>query len=602
MNINCPLWNSLGGRVVKELLSGNEAIARGAWEAGVKFAAGYPGTPSTEILENLVKYYDVKCQWSPNEKTALETGIGASFAGVRSLVTMKHVGMNVAADPLFTVSYTGVKGGLVIVCADDPELHSSQNEQDNRNYGRAAKVPILEPADSEEARKMLIAAFDISEKFDTPVILRTTTRIAHTRTPVETADRIKPSLREGFDRNPQKYVMIPAFARKRHQFVEERLFRLAEFGSEIEFNFLYNCGSDKNVKTGIITSGVTYNYVREIINDIDILKLGMTYPLPEKLVKDFCAGKNKIYVIEELDGFIEEEILKLRMNVEVIGKSMFPKLGEFTPERIQKYFYGKELSAVSEKLSLPGRPPVLCAGCPHRAVFSVLRDKKLIVTGDIGCYTLGVLPPLKSMDTCVCMGAGIGTAIGMVKAIPDYSDKLVAVIGDSTFVHSGITGIIDALYNKAAITVLILDNSITAMTGHQNHPGTGLTLSGEETIALDYYNLARGIGYPEDSLDTVNPLNISKFTEILEKHLKLEKPSVIIAKSPCALLLKKAKPVYFKINEDKCVNCRKCLNTGCPAIQLKNDKPDIIANLCMACSVCKQYCEFDAIIPESRKK
>ncbi|MBP7653650.1 indolepyruvate ferredoxin oxidoreductase subunit alpha [Candidatus Dependentiae bacterium] len=583
---------------MKKLLSGNEAIALGAYESDVKFASGYPGTPSTEILENLVKYDGVYCQWSPNEKVAFETGIGASISGHRTIVTMKHVGVNVAADPLMTFSYTGVKAGFILVAADDPELHSSQNEQDSRNYAKFAKVPMLEPSDSSEAKEMVLSGYEISEQFDTPLILRTTTRLSHTRTIVETGEKKVIDIKPGFEKKPQKYVMIPAFGRMRHKFVEERLIKLQEYNNQSELNRIIKAENknEKFSKTGIITSGVVFNYVSEVIKDVDILKLGMVYPVPDRIIKQFCAGKDRIVVIEELDGFLEEEILKLKLDVEIIGKSWFPKTGELDQDKIRSIFYNKpECNAEIKNIDVPPRPPVLCAGCSHRAAYSVLREKSLIVTGDIGCYTLGTLEPLNSLDTCICMGAGIGTAIGMVKTNPDYFNKIVAVIGDSTFIHSGITGIIDALYNKAPITTIILDNRITAMTGHQEHPGTGKTLSGEDTIAIEYKKLVIGIGYQEECVDVVNPLNIKLFSELVDKHLNLNKPSVLIAQSPCALLNKKGKPVYFSIDPVKCSKCGKCISTGCPAIMKKNGIISILKESCRACGLCVQYCELNAI-------
>ncbi|HPG30995.1 MAG TPA: thiamine pyrophosphate-dependent enzyme [bacterium] len=427
---------------MKKLLSGNEAIALGAFESGVKFASGYPGTPSTEILENLVKYDGIYCQWSPNEKTAFEAGIGASISGHRALVTMKHVGVNVAADPLMTFSYTGVKGGFILICADDPDLHSSQNEQDSRNYAKFAKVPMLEPSNSAEAKLMIIAGFEISEQFDTPVLIRTTTRLSHTRTVVEEGPKQEIKIKPGFEKNPKKYVMVPAFGKLRHKFVEERLINLSLYNSSSNLNRILKAEKDaaKNSKIGIITSGVAFNYVKEVIKNIDILKLGMIYPLPENTIKKFCESKDTIIVIEELDGFIEEELLKLRLKLDIKGKSVFPKTGELTQDKIYSLFYNKPIERTeSLPIEIPPRPPVLCAGCSHRAAYSVLKKKNLIITGDIGCYTLGALEPLNSLDTCICMGAGIGTAIGMVKTNPEYANKIAAVIGDSTFIHSGIT-------------------------------------------------------------------------------------------------------------------------------------------------------------------
>ncbi len=578
---------------MKVLLTGNEAIARGAYEAGVGVAAGYPGTPSTEILESIVQYPKIYSQWSPNEKVAFEVGVGASIAGSRTLVTMKHVGVNVAADPLLTFSYTGVNGGFVLVSADDPGMHSSQNEQDNRRYGRLAKIPVLEPADSREAKEFVKKAFEISEAFDTPVMLRITTRIAHSQGMVELAEPV-PVVKKEYTKNAQKYVMIPAYGRIRHTVVEERTEKLVQYAGETELNVT----EIKDRKFGIITSGICYQYVKEAFPQASILKLGMTYPLSQKLVKDFASQVDRVFVVEELEPFLEEAVVTMGLKVD--GKRLFSLIGELSAKMVREKI-NRELGLASfpdeertrEGLpSIPARPPVLCPGCPHRAVFYVLKKLKMVVTGDIGCYTLGALPPLEAMDTTICMGASIGTALGMEKSNPELAKRIVAVIGDSTFFHSGITGLVDMLYNKGKGTVLILDNSTTAMTGHQQHPATGKTLKNEPTAAVNIAGLVKGLGVKR--VVEVDPFDLAHLEAIIKEETAAEEVSVIIAKRPCALL-EKAASGYMVIDEAKCINCKQCMALGCPAIALRDGRVTINPEICNGCNLCTQVCKVGAI-------
>jgi indolepyruvate ferredoxin oxidoreductase, alpha subunit len=576
---------------MKELLSGNEAIARGAYEAGAGFAAAYPGTPSTEILESFARYPGVTAQWSPNEKVAMEVGIGGSLAGVRTLVAMKHVGVNVAADPLFTFSYTGVNAGFVLVSADDPGMHSSQNEQDNRHYARAAKLPMLEPSDSTEARDMTVLAFDLSEEFDTPVMLRSTTRISHSKGLLHLQERRDAGIKE-YKKDPKKYVMIPAFGRLRHLEVLKRLEKLQAYAETTPLNRIEK-GSDGG-KIGIITSGVVYQYVREALPQASILKLGMPFPFPSQLVQKFAASVEKLYVIEELEPFLEGYVRSLGIPVE--GKNIFPLFGEIDANMIAEKILGAPLYQKLEPsdydpAQIPMRPPVLCPGCTHRGVFYILKKLKLIVTGDIGCYTLASLPPLQAMDTCICMGASISSAVGMVRANPALKNKVVAVIGDSTFFHSGLTGIVDSVYNKAPITTLVLDNRITAMTGHQHHPGTGRTLQGEETTALEISEVVKGLGVKRVSL--VDPFDTQTLEKVLKEELAAEEPSVVVLQRPCALL-KKPDPPYA-CDEELCIDCGICLRLGCPAISKGEGHVQVDAALCTGCSLCGQICPKGAL-------
>ena len=585
------------------LLSGNEAIARGAFESGVKVAAAYPGTPSTEVLESLGTYPGAHVEWSPNEKVALETAMGAAFAGARALAVMKHVGVNVAADPLFTLSYTGLRGGLVLVTADDPEMHSSQNEQDNRHYARFAKVPMLEPSDSQEAKDFTRIAFDLSEKFDTPVMLRTTTRVSHSKSIVRLDEPFMPPVKPGLVRDPIKLVMLPANARKRHPVVEKRMEDVGSFaetfpGNRIEWG-------DK--KVGIITSGISYEYAKEVMPEASFLKLGMVHPLPKGMIKSFASQVERLYVVEELDPFIEEQVRALGMAVE--GKSSFPLLGELNPLLVEKGLKNLPPKAKEEPFQkLPARPPIMCPGCPHRGVFSVLNKLKLFVTGDIGCYTLGFLPPLSAIDTCVCMGASIGHAMGLDKALGDEAlGKVVAVIGDSTFLHSGITGLLNVAYNRGAVTVIILDNHTTAMTGRQDHPGTGCTLRGEETLSVDLVKLAKALGVKH--VKTVNPYDLAAVERVIKKEVQRPEPSVVISRAPC-ILSRRERVVsgkHLSVDSHLCAGCRSCLRLGCPAVawvkeegtnvrgKKRKGRAEIDEFLCNGCTLCAQVCKFGAI-------
>lgn len=569
---------------MKKLLLGDFAVARGAWEAGVSVAAAYPGTPSTEITEELARYDDVYSEWSPNEKVALEVGIGASIRGVRAIVSMKHVGLNVACDPLFTASYTGVNGGLVIAVADDPSVFSSQNEQDTRLTAVSAQVPMLEPSDSMEAKEFAKLAFELSERYDTPIILRLTTRVAHSQSLVELGERVVPAAKP-YERNIAKYVMMPANARVKHTVVEERMQKMSQDANALPINRIEEGSKD----LGIICSGGVYEYVKEALPEASVLKLGMVYPLPYDLIKKFAGSVKRCIVAEELAPHIET--LVKAQGIAVEGKNIFPRCGEFSANLIGRCVLGQQSAA--EPANVPARPPVLCAGCPHRGVFYVLSKLKLNVLGDIGCYTLGAVPPLGSMDAVVCMGASIGMTIGFDKADPEAHKHSVAVIGDSTFIHSGITGLIDAVYNKAKITVIILDNRTTGMTGHQNHPATGKTIKNEPTYELDLAEVCRAVGVP--NVRTVDPADLAATEAAVREEVAKDEVSVIIAKRPCALLTKR---LYngFKVNEN-CKKCKACLKLGCPAIVNGENGITIDVSLCTECGLCKSVCKFGAIEP-----
>ena len=569
---------------MKKLLLGDFAVARGAWEAGVSVAAAYPGTPSTEITEELARYDDVYSEWSPNEKVALEVGIGASIRGVRAIVSMKHVGLNVACDPLFTASYTGVNGGLVIAVADDPSVFSSQNEQDTRLTAVSAQVPVLEPSDSMEAKEFAKLAFELSERYDTPIILRLTTRVAHSQSLVELGERVVPAAKP-YERNIAKYVMMPANARVKHTVVEERMQKMSQDANALPINRIEEGSKD----LGIICSGGVYEYVKEALPEASVLKLGMVYPLPYDLIKKFAGSVKRCIVAEELAPHIET--LVKAQGIAVEGKNVFPRCGEFSANLIRRCVLGEQSAAVPA--NVPARPPVLCAGCPHRGVFYVLSKLKLNVLGDIGCYTLGAVPPLGSMDAVVCMGASIGMTIGFDKADPEAHKHSVAVIGDSTFIHSGITGLIDAVYNKARITVIILDNRTTGMTGHQNHPATGKTIKNEPTYELDLAEVCRAVGVP--NVRTVDPADLAATEAAVREEVAKDEVSVIIAKRPCALLTKR---LYngFKVNEN-CKKCKACLKLGCPAIVNGENGITIDVSLCTECGLCKSVCKFGAIEP-----
>ncbi len=582
---------------MKKLLSGNEAVARGLWEAGTTFASAYPGTPSTEILENVAKYKDIIAQWSPNEKVAYEVACGVSMGGGRTLAAMKHVGINVAADPLFSSAYSGAKGGLIIVSADDPAMHSSQNEQDNRNIARAAKIAMLEPSDSQECKDFIKYAFEISEEFDTPVMFRMTTRICHSMTTVEIDENFKyEKVDKGpYEHNYQKNVLLPANARKRHVFVEERLKKLEEYGNTAKVLNYIEWG---NKKTGIITSGISYQYVKEALPDVSVLKLGLTNPLPMGLIREFANQVENLFVVEELDPFIEEQVKAA--GIKIRGKEILSNIGEFNTEVVAKAFgTGTNSDGVEPaNVPLPVRPPVMCAGCSHRGVFYTLSRIKAIVTGDIGCYTLGALPPLLAMDSCLCMGASVGMAEGMGIALKDdkRKNKIVGVIGDSTFFHSGITGLIDMVYNKSNATIMILDNRITAMTGHQENPGTGATLSGEETHQIDLVALCKAIGVKR--VRELNPYNLKEIRDILKEEMNADEPSVIITKADCMLVRRKAYNPPAKEDHDKCVACGLCIKLGCPAIENVEGKPVIDPLFCTGCTLCVQTCGVGALTIE----
>ncbi len=575
------------------IMTGNEAIALGAYEGGVTVGAAYPGTPSTEILENLARYEGVDCNWSPNEKTALEAGIGASMEGARVLVAMKHVGVNVAADPLMTLSYTGVGGGLVLVSADDPGMHSSQNEQDNRHYARFAKIPMLEPADSEEARDYVKAALDISEQFDTPVMLRVTTRISHSRGTVVAGERQVKEI-AGFKKNPAKFVMLPGYARLRHPIVEQRLLDLKEEAEKSPLNRIEKGTSG----IGVLCSGVVYQYAKEALPDATFLKLGFSHPLPEKMVRKFASMVKEIIVVEELDPFFEDQLRAMHLDVPVRGKDIFGLLGELGAEIIREKVLGQIIEPIEVRDTIPGRPPVMCPGCSHRGLFYTLKKMKLNVMGDIGCYTLGALPPLEAIDACVCMGASIGMALGMARANPASAEKTVAVIGDSTFLHSGITTLLDAVYNKAPITVLILDNGITAMTGHQEHPGTGTSLQGEDTPAVNLEELCRTLGVKR--VEVVDAFDLKQVRETIKNELAAKETSVVIVRRPCIFLLTSFDEPHF-VDPELCTGCKTCIMLGCPALSLKDEKAMINSTICNACGLCEQLCRFDAIKPAGAK-
>jgi indolepyruvate ferredoxin oxidoreductase alpha subunit len=573
---------------MKRLMIGNEAIARGAYEAGASVATAYPGTPSTEIVSNMARYQDVYAEWAPNEKVALEVGIGASIGGARTLVAMKHVGINVAADPLYTVAYTGVNGGLVIVSADDPGMHSSQNEQDNRGYGQFAKLPVIEPSDSQEAKDFTSLAFDISEEFDTPVMLRVTTRLSHSQTLVEEGEPGERVLKE-YKKDAPKYVMLPGYARGRHVEVEKRMVKLAEYAENTPLNRIE--WGDRRL--GIITSGVAYQYVREALPDVSVLKLGLVNPLPKDLITSFADQVERLVVVEELEPVIEQQIKAWGIDVE--GKELFTLLGEYSPEMIAQRLAGAE-PATSSQLDIPPRPPLLCPGCPHRGVFYTLRRMRVTVMGDIGCYTLGALSPLEAMDACVCMGASIGMAMGMEKARgEEFAAKMVAVIGDSTFVHSGITPLIDTVYNQGTSTVLILDNDTTAMTGHQDHPATGVTIKKSPTKKLDIEALVRAVGI--DNVRVVDPLKLDELEAAIREELERREPSVIIAKRACALIDPTPITSTLFVDEELCNGCKVCIRIGCTGIFFNDDekKAAINPNTCVSCGMCVQVCKFDAI-------
>ena len=565
---------------------GNAAIARGAYEAGVKVSAAYPGTPSTEISENLVNYPEVYCEWSPNEKVACEVAIGASMSGARSMCSMKHVGLNVVSDPLYTVSYIGVNGGMVVVVADDPGLYSSQNEQDTRMIGRASMVPVIEPSDSQEAKDFIKIAFDLSEQYDTPIIMRTTTRLGHSQGLVTLEDR-KEIPDKPYERNAMKNVMMPGMAKKRHIYVEERLKKMADDASSFSINRI----EKGDAKIGFITSGIAYQYVKEVCPDASVLKLGLVNPLPKNLIKEFAAGVEKLYIFEELEPVIEEQVRA--MGIECIGKEVFTVQGEYSANMLRKVLNGSV--SFDDPADVPARPPILCPGCPHRSVYTALKNLKIHAAGDIGCYTLGAIAPLNVVDTAVCMGSSISTLHGMEKARGrEFIKDWVAVIGDSTFLHTGVNSLMNMVYNKATGTVLILDNSTTGMTGHQDHAATGKTLMGEPTYAIDIYNLCKSMGI--DNVVEVDSYDQEALTKVIKEEVNRDAVSVVICKAPCALLKGLKFPYVCKPVSEKCKKCGACLRPGCPALTKNADGTvSIDVTMCNGCGLCMQMCKFDAI-------
>ena len=576
---------------MKKLLLGNEAVARGLYEAGCRVASSYPGTPSTEITEFIAEYDEIKSEWAPNEKVACEVAFGAAVAGARSFCAMKHVGLNVAADPLFTSSYTGVNAGLVIIVADDPGMHSSQNEQDSRHYAKASKIMMLEPSDSEECLKYSKLAFELSEKFDTPILLRLTTRVSHSRSLAEVGERVDNGLK-AYEKNPQKYVMVPANAKVKHVEVEKRISEQTEFCEKEAVSIGLNTVEYNSKKIGVITSGITYTYAKEALGEnASYLKLGCVYPLPEKLIKDFSKECETVYVLEELDDYLETHCKKIGVNV--IGKSEFTLLGEYSQGLIRKVILKEEVQNILPTVNIPARPPVLCAGCPHRGLFYALKRLNVTVSGDIGCYTLGVAKPLGMMDTVLCMGGSVSGLHGRNLADPENANKSVAVIGDSTFIHSGITGLIDIAYNNTNSVTIILDNSITGMTGHQQNPTTGKNIKGDPATAVSLEKLCEAVGIK--NVFVVDPYNLKETEDGIKKALESDEAAVVISRRPCALLKTVKHKPAFKVNKDKCKSCKACMKIGCPAISMRDGKAEIDFTQCLGCGVCEQLCKFDAI-------
>ncbi|TET93932.1 indolepyruvate ferredoxin oxidoreductase subunit alpha [Candidatus Aerophobetes bacterium] len=582
------------------ILSGNEAIARGAYEAGVRLAAGYPGTPSTEILESLAQYEsEVYCEWAPNEKVALEVVVGASLVGARSMATMKHVGLNVAADPLMTLSYMGTEAGLVVVVADDPGMHSSQNEQDSRNYARFAKIPLFEPSDSQEAKDFMIAAFELSEKFNTPVILRSTTRISHGKSVVRLGERKASQGKIEFLKNPQKYVAVPSYARKMRERMEKRLAQLRLYVNKCSQNRIIARGKE----VGVVASGVTFQYAMEEFKEASILKLGLSYPFPDDLIREFAHNYQELIVIEELDNFLEEHIRSL--GIKTKGRDFFPGIGELNPDKVAQGHDRIENGSVllvekkvdKKAILLPARPPVFCAGCPSRGLFYALSQIDCVVSGDIGCYSLGVFPPYERLDTILCMGAGITVAQGMDKA--GFRDKpLIGIVGDSTFFHAGMTGLLEISYNKGISTIVIVDNRATAMTGLQDHPGTGRTLMKKRTYTAYPEDFARACGIK--NIRVIDPLDFDQTLRVLKEEVRKKAASVIISRRAC-ILIEKPKKGPWTIDPDRCTQCGRCLKVGCPAIyqERANEKIILIDEvLCTGCGFCAQVCPKEAIVPK----
>ena len=572
----------------KQLMLGNKAVARGLYEAGVCFVSSYPGTPSTEITEEAAKYDEIYCEWAPNEKTAMESAFGASLAGRRSFCAQKHVGLNVAADPLFTMSYTGVNAGLVIVVADDAGMHSSQNEQDSRHYARAAKIPMLEPSDSQEALRFTKLAYELSEQYDTPVLIKMCTRVAHSQSLTTISERKVPD--KAYEKNIAKYVMMPGNAKKRHPVVEERTNRLREYAEKSDINVI----EMGDTSIGIITSSTCYDYVKEVFGEkASVLKLGMIYPLPDEKIRAFASKVDKLYVVEELDPFIEEHVKAL--GLEVSGKALLPLTDEFSQNLIASAFGIKAEEGPLIPDEIPPRPPVMCAGCPHRGLFFVLKKCGCTVLGDIGCYTLGAVAPLNTIEMTLCMGASIGALHGFNKVREikgETSGHPVAVIGDSTFMHSGMTGLANVAYNQSNSTVIILDNSITGMTGHQQNPTTGYNIKGDPAGKIDLEALCRAMGF--ERVRVIDPYDLSQCEAVIKEEINIDAPSVIISRRPCALLKYVKHNPPIRVNKDKCIGCKACMQIGCPAISIVDGKSVIDETLCVGCGVCSQLCRFDA--------
>ncbi len=573
---------------MKELMLGNKAFARGLYEAGCNIVSSYPGTPSTEVTEEVAKYDEIYAEWAPNEKVAMEVALGASIAGARSFCGMKHVGLNVAADPLYTASYTGVNGGMVIAVADDPGMHSSQNEQDSRHHAIASKILMLEPSDSTECKEFTKSAFELSERFDTPVIIRLSTRVAHSQSAVELCERQAKDMKP-YEKNPAKFVMMPGYAIRRHPVIEQRMKEIAEYSESCPFNTI----EDNGAKIGVITSGICYEYTKEAMGDsVNILKLGIVNPMPTELIKSFAEKCEKVYVIEELDDVIETHCKKI--GADVIGKELFGWCGEISQNMVAE----KLLSVVPQfdtfDEAVPVRPPVMCAGCPHRGLFYCLKKLGLTVSGDIGCYTLGATAPLQAMDSTICMGASVSALHGFNKALGEEAEKKsVAVIGDSTFMHSGMTGLVNIAYNSTNSTVIILDNSITGMTGHQQNPTTGKNLKGDPAYAVDLEALCHSLGI--ESVRVVDPYHMAETEKVIKEELEKAEPGVIISRRPCALLKYVKHNPPLKVDESKCVGCKQCLKIGCPAISIHNDKCVIDHTQCVGCGICKEMCKLGAI-------
>ena len=573
---------------MKKLMLGNEAVARGLYEAGCSFVSSYPGTPSTEITEAVAKYPEVYAEWAPNEKVAMEAAFGASLAGKRSFCGMKHVGLNVAADPLFTISYTGVNAGLVIGVADDAGMHSSQNEQDSRHYARAAKIPMLEPSDSKEALAFAKLAYEISENFDTPVLLKMCTRVSHSQSVVEPGERIE--VTKPYEKNGAKYIMMPGNAKKRHPVVEARTLALIDYAENADIN---RVDPGESMEMGIITSSTSYQYVKEVLGyKYPVMKLGMIWPLPVEKIKKFAAAVKKLVIVEELDGFIQCHCKDL--GIDCIGKELFSNIDELMPLTVaSKLAQGWEIGPKVDA-QIPARPPVMCAGCPHRGLFYTLKKNKVTVLGDIGCYTLGAVAPLGAVDSVICMGASVSGLHGFTKAQQGAADnKTVAVIGDSTFMHSGITGLVNIAYNESNSTVIIVDNSITGMTGHQQNPTTGFNLKGDPCAKIDLETLCRAVGIKR--VRVVDPYDLKQCDTVLKEELAANEPSVIISRRPCALLKYVKHKAPLVVDQDKCVGCKMCMNIGCPAISIHNGKAKVDATQCVGCGVCQQLCKLGAL-------